>query len=1077
MIVRSCQRCCIVIIAALLFSFTNLFAQNPVTVTGKITDNSGQAVEGATIQVKGTQTFTQSGKDGNFQINVPAATSVLLITNVGYEDQQVTAGTQTKLAISLRPNSNSMNEVVVIGYGTARRKDVTGAVTSMSGKGIEEKPITRVDQAMIGQMAGVQVVQQTGMPGQGLSIVVRGTGSISSGTEPLYVVDGFPLDVVAKNSAGGFTSNPLDNLNPDDIESIQVLKDAAAASIYGSRAANGVVIVTTKKGQSGKPKISVNVSSGFSQIARKLDLLSSEEWIDMATELANAKWVASGTGRTADQTNDERRTILGLAAGAYNYTYMPDDRWSEEGHPGLTYVDWQDEVYRKAPFQNYQVSASGGTDAIHYYFSGSFINQNGVLLNSGYKNYAARANIEVNASRKLKLGINLAPSYSETNAPGAEGKDNILMKMYSMAPIVEDTAGLATGAGTNNTYGWSSSSVSPVAYLNNTINFSKKNRALYSLFADLQVIPGLNARTTLNYDDQNLNKKTYISDYVAGNRSNYVNYPGTSSSGSYSGNKKQSFVNENTLSYNKTFKEDHNLSAVAGFTYSYVHSETFTISTAGGFANDIVTTLNNAIASSAGVTVTGSTSESNNSMLSYYGRAIYSYKDKYTAQASIRRDASSRFGVNSRWGTFPAAAVSWRISQEPFMQDITFLSDLKLRASWGKSGSSNISDYATLQTLTDADYSFGGSDNATAYTGVAVYSLTDESLHWETSNTYNIGLDASAFNNRINLIVDAYKKKSTDLFLRIPALATSGFNSLLTNMGSVMNTGIEINLNTVNIRKGNFQWTSNVNIAFNKNKVVQLDPTAGNASIEIPAGYSGNAPFLLEKGLPIFSYYLVRSEGILTAEDIADDNVAKLSGQTVGDAKYFDKNGDGTIDADDRVVAGQPTPKYTWGFNNTFKYKGIDLTIQAYGQHGGSIYSFLGRAVDNPANGRQTTLGVWRNRWTEENQNYNAPRGKIGYSYTIPLFTTDWLYSSDFWRIQNITLGYDLKRVLKTGFLSGARVYASLQNYFGKDKYAGGANPEAQNTNVSGNTDYPLPGDYGAMPLSKTVTIGVNLTF
>ncbi|MBO9618581.1 MAG: TonB-dependent receptor [Niabella sp.] len=1060
----------------LTFITAGVQAQRQVTVTGKVTDNTGQPMEGATIQVKGLATTTISDKEGNFKVNVPSQNAVLLVTNVGYDDQQVAVGQQTRLTVSMKASTNSMNEIVVIGYGTAKRKDVTGAVSSMSGKGIEEKPITRIDQAMIGQMAGVQVQQQTGMPGQGLSIVVRGTGSISSGTEPLYVVDGFPLDPVAKSSSGGFSSNPLNSLNPDDIESIQVLKDAAAAAIYGSRAANGVVMITTKKGQIGKPKISVNVNGGFSQLGRKVDLLNVDQWISMATDLANYKWVNSGTGRTADQTNADRRTILKLGPTETSTTYMPDDRWTQPGHPGLTYVDWQDEIYRKAPFQNYQLSASGGTEAVRYYFSGSYINQNGVMLNSGYKNYSARANIELKASSKLKFGMNLAPSYAVTNLPGAEGKDNILMKMYSMAPIVEDSAGLQTGAGKNGVYGWSTSSVSPVAYLNNTINTTKTNRNLASVYGEYQFLPGLAARTTVNYDDQTANTKTYVSDYVAGNRTNYLTAPGKSSSGSYSGSKKQTFVNENTLSYNKNLNADNSISAVAGYSYTFVHLESFKISTAGGFANDIVTTLSGAIPSTAGVTVTGTSTESNNAMLSYYGRGIYNLKDKYSFQASIRRDASSRFGTASRWGTFPSAAASWRIGQESFLKDkVSFLNDLKLRASWGKSGSYTIPDYANQETYTTANYSFGGS-NPTAVSGVTISGLADNQLHWETSNTYNVGLDASMFHNRVNLIVDAYQKKSTDLFLRVPVFATSGFTSMLTNIGSVMNKGLEFTVNTTNISKSNFQWTSNANIAFNNNKVLALDPTS-NSPINVPSAYGGNPPFLLQSGLPMFSYYLVKTQGILTQADINDPNVAKLSGQVAGDEKYYDANHDGLIDANDRVVAGRPSPKYTWGFTNNFRYKNFDLSIHAYGQHGGEIYSFLGRAIDNPTTGRATTLGVWSDRWSPSNQNYNAPRGNIGFNYTIPFFTTDWLYSSDFWRIQDITLGYNLRSLVKSRIASAARVYVSLQNYLGKDKYKGGGNPEAQNSNVSGNSDYPLPGDYGSMPLSKTVTLGINLTF
>jgi TonB-dependent starch-binding outer membrane protein SusC len=309
----------------------------------------------------------------------------------------------------------------------------------------------------------------------------------------------------------------------------------------------------------------------------------------------------------------------------------------------------------------------------------------------------------------------------------------------------------------------------------------------------------------------------------------------------------------------------------------------------------------------------------------------------------------------------------------------------------------------------------------------------------------------------------------------VPVLAAAGFKSAWTNIGSVVNQGLELGLNTVNVRKGDFQWSTNGNVAFNRNEVASLG--VDDAAIQISAGYSGYPPFLLETGTPMYSFNLIKTAGILTAEDIADPKVAKVTGQTVGDAKYFDKNSDGRIDASDRVNAGQPTPKMTWGLTNNFKYKDLDLSVQMYGQAGGKIYSFLARAIDNPANGRATNLGVWRDRWTAENPDYSAPRGKIGLNYTIPAFTTDWLYSSDFWRIQNITLGYNLKNVLKTGFLNAARVYASGQNLFGRDQYKGGVNPEAQNTNVSGSGDFPLPGDYGAMPLNKTVTVGINVSF
>lgn len=1064
------------VVLFLLFSF-HVLAQG-IQVKGKVVGAEGQPLTNVTVQVKGSNTRTLSDNEGMYQINVPTANSVLIFTYVGFNSQEASVNSRTLINVTMAPQNNALESVVVVGYGTAKKRDVIGSIATFNAKGIEEKPVTRIDQAMIGQMAGVQVRQQTGMPGQGMSIMVRGAGSITAGNEPLYVIDGFPLDVASQNSAGGFTGNPLNNLSPNDIESIQVLKDAAAAAIYGSRAANGVVLITTKKGQVGKAKISVNANTGVSKVAKKMDVLSAEEWIAQSTELANYKWVTSVTdgSRTAAQTTAERRAILGLGAGVFNYNFMVDDRWAQPGHPGLLYVDWQDSAFRNAPFQNYEVSASGGTEAVKYYASLNYLDQKGVLLNTGYRNYSGRANIEVNAAKRLKLGLNLAPSYSETNAMGAEGKDNVLMRLFNMTPIVEDTAGMNSGAGKNSVYGWASSSISPVAVLNNTQNLTKTTRNIYSFFTELEAMKGLTIKNTLNYDEATANTKRYTSDFVGGNITGYLTTPGKYASGSYNGFKKQNFVTENTVNYSTSFKDKHNVNALGGMSYSWAHIENFTMSTAtgGGFMDNSVATLNNAMASSTGVTITGNTTESNSTMLSYFGRVQYSFDGKYLLSTSLRRDASSRFGARSRWGTFPSLSLGWRISDEEFMKSIDFISDLKLRASYGKSGNNNIPDYP-VATMGTSNYSFGGTTTTTLASGKVVSGIVTDQLHWETSNTYGVGIDAAFLKSRINVTVDAYQKKNTDLLLRVPVLAASGATSLLMNMGAVQNQGLELSLNSMNIMKKGFQWSTNANISFNRNEVVGLGPDG--AAIQIPSAYSGNNPFLLEIGTPLYSFNLIKTTGILTAADVADPRVAKLSGQTVGDAKYFDKNEDGVINANDRINAGQPTPKYTWGLTNNFKYKGFDLSVQMYGQMGGKIYSFLGRAIDNPANGKNTTLGVWRDRWTAENQNYSASRGKIGIGYTIPLFTTDWLYSSDFWRVQNITLGYNLKNAIKAGFLSSARVYVSALNLFGQDKYEGGVNPEAQNTNVSGDSGFPLPGDYGAMPLNKTVTFGINMSF
>src|SRR6185312_1932803 len=365
----------------------------------------------------------------------------------------------------------------------------------------------------------------------------------------------------------------------------------------------------------------------------------------------------------------------------------------------LEFVNWQDSAFRTAPFQNYEVSASGGTDNVRYFVSGNYLNQDGALLATGYTNYGARANVEVNVAKHFKLGLNLAPTYSVTKSPTAEGKDNQLMHLYNMIPIVEDSAGLNTGAGKNSTYAWASSSVSPIAFLKNSINTYKTTRNLFTIYGELQILDGLTARSTFNYDASNQTLKNYVSDFVSGNITDRLNSPGKDATVAYSGFTKQNYVNENTLSYNKTFHDDHTISAVAGVSYNYVHIETFQIKSAGGFANDLLNTLNNTIASTAGLTTTGTTTETNNTLFSYYARLQYSYQGKYLLSGSIRRDGSSRFGIANQYGTFPSVSAGWRVSQEKFMNDVTFINDLKLRFSWGKSGNNNIGDYSAIPTL------------------------------------------------------------------------------------------------------------------------------------------------------------------------------------------------------------------------------------------------------------------------------------------------------------------------------------------------------------------------------------------
>jgi TonB-linked SusC/RagA family outer membrane protein len=872
------------------------------------------------------------------------------------------------------------------------------------------------------------------------------------------VLDGFPLEAAAQNSAGRFGSgSPLDNINPNDIENIEVLKDAAAAAIYGSRAANGVVLITTKRGKSGKPKISLNTYAGFTQRVRKLDMLNSEEWVDRSIELINANWTASGTGRTADQTTAQRQAILKV--NTIDPKFMIDDRWLQPGHPGLDYVDWQDEAFRTGFTQDVQLAASGASDFVNYYVSGDYQKQDGIVIGLGYKRYSARANVEVKASDKFKFGLNISPSYSITNDPGVEGKDNLLQNIVSTSPVVESAAGLNTNTGDFTYYNWGFTRNSPIRVLQNAIGDTRTFRTLGTIYVDYQIIKGLTARSTINLDNTDAQSKSYIPAFVSGALGSRL------ASGSYSGFRRQTFVNENTLTYTKNLGGKHDITGLAGYSYNFTKLDVQALSAANGFVNSAVTTLNGATAISG--TANNYTTETQNVLLSYFGRVQYSYSGKYLLSASIRRDGSSRFGENTKFGVFPAASVGWRISQENFMQGITPISDLKLRASVGYSGNNGIGDYSSIATLGIYNYTFGGAQA----NGQAPNRVNNPDLKWERSRTYDVGIDYGVLKNRITGSLDYYTKTSRDLLLNIPVLAGSGFATQLTNIGEVVNKGLELELTSHNL-VGTFQWNTSVNISHNTNKVVHLG--TNDAPIQIVSAFDipNN---ILQVGQPLYSIYVVRQDGILSQSDI-DNKVALYGSQTAGDPKYVDYNGDGKIDANDRQIVGHPNPNYTWGVTNSFRYKGFDLSVLVQGQNGGSIYSLFGRAVDRTGTGQpDNVLGLYRDRWRSPEDPGAGLRGKA-YSTFGRIKNTDWLYSSDYWRIRNITLGYDLGLLINKSIAQGARVYVTAENFFGHDKYKGGFNPEAVNT-AGGDASFPVGVDYGGLPLAKSLILGLNFTF
>jgi TonB-linked SusC/RagA family outer membrane protein len=1056
--------CCI-----LLFTISaSAFAQQTMTISGTVSASDGP-LPGASVTIKGTQTGTATDINGKYTLKA-AKGNTLIIQSIGFTTQQITVGTNSVINVKLVTANSQLNEVVVIGYGTQKRSNVTGALSSLKADNLNERAIARVDQALVGQLAGVTVKQTTGVPGKAFSVTVRGSGSITAGNDPLYVIDGFPLTPQSQGTNGSFsTGNPLDNINPNDIENIEVLKDAAAAAIYGSRASNGVVLITTKRGKTGKANISYNTYFGYNDASKKLKMLNGQEWIDRATEMINAAYVLK-YGANGATANDNAATRTAMNGGAFSTAYQLDPRWALPGHPGLEFVDWQKEIERKGLIQNHQLSASGGTEAVKYFVSGNYADQNGFVKGLGYKSYSARANVEVTASKNLKLGVNIAPTYSITEDPGVEGKDNIFHQALSMSPIQEDSVGLNANIGKNAQYIWSNTTNSPIGKLQYNIGETKRFRTLSTVYGEYQIIPGLNFRSSVNLDNTDNNTSAYTPYITTGSVSsrtfNAATNPNVTSatSGSYSSYKRLTFVNENTLNYSHTFNTVHSLNVLLGQSYNLDRLDVASVSSVGGYTSSVIQTLNAAAAT------TGSTSSQQSVLISYFSRVQYGYKDKYLLSASLRSDGSSRFGQNNKYGYFPSASLGWRVIEENFMKAAPVISDLKLRVSYGVNGNNNIGNYGSIATVGSYGYVLGATQ--AIVTGQSPNVLANPDIQWEKSQTYDAGFDFGLFKNRLTGSFDYYNKLNTKLLLYVPTLAVTGFSNSLSNAGSVRNIGEELELTSRNLIHS-FQWSTTLNVSHNANKVISL---YGNQTQIIVPNSFDVSDNILRVGQPLNSIYVVKQIGILTQADI-NSKAAMYNNESVGDPKYQDLNGDGVITEADKQIVGHPNPNYTWGVTNTFRYKGFDLSVLVQGQNGGSIYSLLGRAITRTGQGfTDNAPEFYVNRWVSPND-VGAGRVSKAYSTFGFIANTDWLYSSDYFRVRDITFGYNLKNVIKTHIVQGARIYVTAENFFGHDKYYGGLNPEAANTTLSSSSFFPEAGDYGGLPIARSLIFGLNFTF
>lgn len=1048
-------------------------------ITGTIIDETGETVIGASVRVKGTSTGAITDMDGNFTIKVKDS-DILVISYIGYHTQEIEVAGKSNLKIVLKENAHMLEELVVVGYGTVKKSDLTGSVSRMDAEKIGERPIARVEQALQGAMPGVQVRTITGEPGQDLNIRVRGAASINASSNPLYVVDGVP-------------TSTLIGLNPSDISSMEVLKDAASAAIYGSRGSNGIIIITTKSGKSGKPKISFNASYGIQNLENKLDLLTGEEWIDFYIKYNDAYYLSQAKNRGVtnariSDSNEVRMQNIGGKISVPNYNVVLDDRWfnyvSQDVRDTHTYkqtdeqlamLDWQDKFYRTAPVMDYNVTLSGGSDNTTYLFSVGYFDQDGIAVGTNYKRMSIRTNIESKINKWLTAGIKLAPTYSKRAGGGrANGKDSQAHYVLASSPVSLANAGYMTNVEPNERYPWAASLSSPWYVMKKNLRNDDEVRVAATGYLKITPLEGLQIEGTAatNYYDKD--GQTYSYSSISGS---WTQGEGATSSGGH--NTTRRF--DNTLlqvvgNYTRSIGK-HNMNVMLGASmeesnWGYDTNQTFN----KPFPDDAFPeSIDGSKVPVGNDIVTKATPDR---MISYFGRIQYDYDSKYLLTVSMRRDGGSVFGTNNRWGTFPAVSGAWKISDETFFKnfDIKFLNMLKLRASYGVTGNKDISRTAAYSMMSSVMYS--------GQFGYASSTLGNPDLGWEKAHSTDLAMDIALFNNRIQMSLDWYTKKTTDLLYQVPVQGASGFTKKWDNLGDIKNKGFEIELNTRNIT-GKFSWSTSFNFSYNKNKVLSL----GTDNTPIYSGFAtNNNSNVLEVGRPINTFYMYDAIGVWKNQKEINEYSAAHGGKPVtfngkvikpGDIRYRDVNDDGIFtEADDRDYLGSPTPTCTFGMTNTFTYKDFDLSVLLTAQTGGKIFGILGRAIDRPGQGPQTNaFRWWKNAWWSEDQ---PGDGKTPY----PLSTTTgtaidsrWLYSSDYLRIKNITLGYTIP--INKNFVSSARLYTSIENLLTISSYDGGYSPEAAN---SGSNSAPGGGsalgiDYGSYPLARTFTIGLNLTF
>lgn len=1070
----------IFIIVILIIPLTAFGQKN--RVSGIVTDSSGEPLIGATVVLKGSDKGTTTDLDGKFQLNIKHK-GTLVVSYIGYLKKEVQIK-DSSIKVILKEDSEMIDEVVVVGYSTMRRSDLTGSVGVVNMNDIENTPVNSIDQALGGRISGLTVISPDGQPGSEASFVIRGTGSMNSDAGPLFVIDGFPQE-----------SSDFSALNPDDIQSLTVLKDASSTAIYGSRGANGVILVTTKRGAQEKPTISYKGSVGFQSPTKTMEVLNAHEFAQLQYDLYEQLMVKKSMG-LASSIN---------ATGWMQKTWFSNDRDIESYRNSKT-IDWQDKLFRNAITQNHTLSVSGKSSKTAYYMSLNYSKQDGLIKTTGFDRYSGRVSVDQTINKNLKVGVNASysatTSYGTTASGGSSAGEALMNNIYMYRPTSWNDQTLYDleyqirdrGYGDEEN-AWPSGDLERINPYITTINEHKtldRNDLSFNAYVEYRFLKNFKLKVSGGYSDRTNKNEAFYNEMTRQGTPETNKGTNAGPNGSISSNKSISLLNENILSYDKVFKKKHSVNLLAGFTLQKNKSDSF------GYSAEQVPNAELGVKSLELGTITNATSGgSQTALMSYLGRANYAFDSKYLITATFRSDGSSKFAKGHQWGIFPSGALAWRFTREKFMKGISsVLNDGKLRMSVGYAGNNKVGDFASLATInttTNDRYQFGDILNTV---GSYPSSIVNNELTWEKTGTINIGVDLGFFKDRIRIELDYYKRNTTNLLLKSAIAANSGFGSMQRNVGEIQNKGFEFTFNTENIRTRNFRWTSSFNISFNKNKILSF--ASGEKSILSNVKYLDEA-YISQVGGPVAQYYGYITEGVYQLEDFdimqTGQTVMNVFGEQVpvlryslkshlpyaersreytlpGYLKFKDLNDDGVIDSKDRVIIGSPYPKHIGGFTNNFDYKGFSLNVFFTWSYGAKILYGTPLAMINTTDHRgfgQNRFAYLKDYWTEKNPYSKYPSLVTGGSR---LMGTHNLEDGSYLRLKNISLSYNVpkKFIMKLG-LSSLRLNVSAQNIWTWTKYIG------QDPEVSANYSALTPMyDNSSYPRTKNITFGLNAT-